>query len=72
MSGPVSLQRQGEVAVLTIDTPPVNALFRAKIEGLAAALDPEQERLRQELHIEGVEYAYKAGASAALLATIST
>jgi hypothetical protein len=25
------------------------------------ALDPEQERLRQELHIEGVEYAYKAG-----------
>lgn len=27
------------------------------------ALDPEQERLRQELHIEGVEYAYKAGAA---------
>jgi hypothetical protein len=26
------------------------------------ALDPEQERVRQELHIEGVEYAYKAGA----------
>lgn len=25
------------------------------------ALDPEQERIRQELHIEGVEYAYKAG-----------
>jgi hypothetical protein len=28
------------------------------------ALDPEQERLRQELHIEGVEYAYKAGTGA--------
>ncbi|WP_297479115.1 AIPR family protein [Ferrovum sp.] len=25
------------------------------------ALDPEQERIRQELHIEGIEYAYKAG-----------
>lgn len=25
------------------------------------ALDPEQERIRKELHIEGVEYAYKAG-----------
>jgi hypothetical protein len=25
------------------------------------ALDPEQERIRQELYIEGVEYAYKAG-----------
>lgn len=27
------------------------------------ALDPDQERIRQELHIEGVEYAYKSGAS---------
>lgn len=27
------------------------------------ALDPEQERIRQELQIEGVEYAYKAGAA---------
>lgn len=27
------------------------------------ALDPEQERIRQELHIEGVEYAYKAGSA---------
>jgi hypothetical protein len=27
------------------------------------ALDPEQERIRQELYIEGVEYAYKAGAA---------
>jgi hypothetical protein len=27
------------------------------------ALDPEQERIRQELQIEGVEYAYKSGAS---------
>jgi hypothetical protein len=27
------------------------------------ALDPEQERIRQELHIAGVEYAYKAGAA---------
>jgi hypothetical protein len=26
------------------------------------ALDPEQERLRQELHFDGIEYAYKAGA----------
>jgi hypothetical protein len=25
------------------------------------ALDPVQERIRQELHIEGIEYAYKAG-----------
>jgi hypothetical protein len=28
------------------------------------ALDPEQERIRQELSIEGVEYAYKAGTAA--------
>jgi hypothetical protein len=27
------------------------------------ALDPEQDRIRQELHIEGVEYAYKSGAT---------
>jgi hypothetical protein len=27
------------------------------------ALDPQQERIRQELHIEGVEYSYKAGSS---------
>lgn len=27
------------------------------------ALDPEQERIRQELQIDGVEYAYKAGAA---------
>lgn len=27
------------------------------------ALDPEQERIRQELHIEGVEYIYKSGTS---------
>lgn len=27
------------------------------------ALDPQQERIRQELHLDGVEYAYKAGAS---------
>lgn len=27
------------------------------------ALDPQQERIRQELHIESVEYAYKAGSS---------
>ena len=27
------------------------------------ALDPEQERIRQELHIEGVEYIFKSGAS---------
>lgn len=27
------------------------------------ALDPEQERIRQELHIEGVEYVYKSGSS---------
>lgn len=27
------------------------------------ALDPQQERIRQELQIEGVEYAYKSGAS---------
>lgn len=38
MSGPVSLQRQGEVAVLTIDNPPVNALSRAVIDGLADTL----------------------------------
>ncbi|MDM0083160.1 AIPR family protein [Variovorax sp. J31P179] len=27
------------------------------------ALDPEQERIRQELHIEGIDYAYKSGSS---------
>ncbi|MCZ8317830.1 MAG: AIPR family protein [Lysobacteraceae bacterium] len=27
------------------------------------ALDPEQERIRQELHFDGVEYAYKSGAT---------
>jgi hypothetical protein len=28
------------------------------------ALDPEQERIRQELHIDGVDYVYKSGAAA--------
>lgn len=32
------------------------------------ALDPQQERIRQELQIEGVEYAYKSGASTATAA----
>lgn len=27
------------------------------------ALDPEQERIRQELHFDGIEYSYKAGAT---------
>jgi len=27
------------------------------------ALDPEQERIRQELHFDGIEYAFKAGAT---------
>lgn len=27
------------------------------------ALDPEQERIRQEVHFDGIEYAYKAGAT---------
>ncbi|WP_426337847.1 AIPR family protein [Pseudoduganella sp. S-14] len=31
------------------------------------ALDPQQERIRQELHIEGVEYFYKAGSGTGTL-----
>ena len=39
MTSPVRLQRQGDIAVLVIDNPPVNALPAAVVEGLAAAID---------------------------------
>lgn len=38
MSGPVFVARRGEVAVVTIDNPPVNALSQAVRAGLLAAL----------------------------------
>ena len=37
MSGPVTLERQGDVAVVTIDNPPVNASSQAVRAGLVAA-----------------------------------
>ncbi len=39
MSGPVRLERHGEIAVAVIDSPPVNALAAAVRQGLARALD---------------------------------
>jgi enoyl-CoA hydratase/carnithine racemase len=38
VSGPVSLQREGRVALVTIDHPPANAISRAVVEGLRGAL----------------------------------
>src|SRR5258707_9605393 len=39
MSDLVQLTRQGEIAVITIDNPPVNALSPGVPEGIAAAID---------------------------------
>lgn len=39
MTCPFSLSRQGDLAVLRMDNPPVNALSKAVIAGLAAAVD---------------------------------
>ncbi len=39
MSSPVSTRRDGDIAVITVDNPPVNALSHAVRAGLAAALD---------------------------------
>ena len=38
MSAPVSLQREGRVALVTIDHPPANAIGQAVVEGLRGAL----------------------------------
>ena len=39
MSEPVTLRTVGDIAVLTIDNPPVNALSRQVVEGLVAQLE---------------------------------
>ncbi|MDB5820899.1 MAG: enoyl-CoA hydratase [Rhizobacter sp.] len=37
-TGPVTLGRHGDIAVMTIDNPPVNALSPATVAGLVAAV----------------------------------
>jgi len=39
MSEPVSLTKQDEIAIITIDNPPVNALSPGVPEGIASAID---------------------------------
>ncbi len=39
MSGPVTVERRGEIAVITVDNPPVNALSAAVRDGLLAAVN---------------------------------
>jgi 3-hydroxyacyl-CoA dehydrogenase len=39
MSSPVTIVRHGEVALLSIDNPPVNALSVSVVAGIAAAID---------------------------------
>jgi hypothetical protein len=72
---PVSPQAQILITLIQVGSAAVNpgpAITRArntqnKVEGLHfAALDPHQERLRQELAISGITYHYRPSESAAL------
>ncbi|PYV36885.1 MAG: 3-hydroxyacyl-CoA dehydrogenase, partial [Acidobacteria bacterium] len=45
MSESVSLTKDGEIAVITIDNPPVNALSAKVAEGIRAALEAAQNDL---------------------------
>lgn len=56
MTEPVTYRRHGEIALLVIDNPPVNALSPAVVAGLGAALDAfEADRTARALllHCEG-------------------
>ena len=59
---PVSLARRGDIALLRIDHPPVNALSPAVIEGLAGALDAfEQDRSARALVLACAGRTFVAG-----------
>ena len=63
MSDLVSLARQGEVAVITVDNPPVNALSPGVPEGVVAALDAAgADPAVQAVAIRGAGQTFIAGA----------
>ena len=62
MNDPITLTRQGAVALLRIDNPPVNALATPVIEGLATALDAfERDLAAQALVIACAGRTFVAG-----------
>jgi 3-hydroxyacyl-CoA dehydrogenase len=62
MTEPVTLRREGEIALLVIDNPPVNALSPAVVAGLAAALDAfEADRSARGLLVHCAGRTFVAG-----------
>jgi enoyl-CoA hydratase len=62
----LSISRVGKVAVLTLDSPPVNALSKALIKGLHAAMDQvEADRTIGAVHIRSNAKVFCAGADLA-------
>ena len=62
MTEPVTLRRQGDIALLVIDNPPVNALSPAVVAGLASALDAfEADRSYRALLVHCAGRTFVAG-----------
>jgi 3-hydroxyacyl-CoA dehydrogenase len=63
MSGPVTYSRNGDIAVITIDNPPVNALGKAVRDGIVAAIaDFEADADAKAAVIVGAGRTFPAGA----------
>ncbi|MDM0030611.1 3-hydroxyacyl-CoA dehydrogenase NAD-binding domain-containing protein [Variovorax sp. J22P271] len=62
MTSPVTLSRHGDIALLRIDNPPVNALSPAVVAGLVAAVDAfEADASYQALLVHGEGRTFVAG-----------
>jgi 3-hydroxyacyl-CoA dehydrogenase len=62
MTAPVTLTRHGDIALLRIDNPPVNALSPAVVAGLASAVDAlEADRSFKALLVHGEGRTFVAG-----------
>ena len=55
MSAPVTLERHGNVALITIDHPPVNAISHAVRAGLLTAIVEADDRTPWKLAEAGVD-----------------
>jgi len=64
MSDPVRLSRQDDVAILTIDNPPVNVTSQAVRAGLMAALDAAEQSGARRVVLTGAGRTFVAGADA--------
>lgn len=64
MSGPVHLSHRGDIAILTIDNPPVNVTSQAVRAGIMAALDKAEQAGATRVVLTGAGRTFVAGADA--------